>query len=73
MEEISLKGFDIKEREPFPAGDNPFLHDAFNMGIDLGSNLMAMMKNHASEKCNYVILVNKITGKRIVIYPNYEA
>ena len=58
--------FQVYEIESITPG-NPFLSDLFNMGTQIGTNLIAMMKNHQSEKCEYLILVNMITGKRIKI------
>jgi hypothetical protein len=46
---------------------NPFLSDFSNMGIQLGTNIMAMMMNHPSEKMNWVVLVDMETGKRVRI------
>jgi hypothetical protein len=43
---------------------NPFLHDLYNMGHLIGKDLWLMYKNHPTEKCPYIIIVNSATGER---------
>lgn len=50
--------------ESFPANSNPYHHDIYNMGQDLGENLHMMFGNHATEKCKYIILIDTKTGER---------
>lgn len=57
--------FEIENLDSFPPNVNPFLYDSFNMGVRLGSNLMAMMSNHVDAECTSVILINRTTGVRI--------
>lgn len=49
---------------PFPPNCNPFHHDLFNMGTQMGSNLMIMHSNHKDQRVDSLILVNPITGER---------
>jgi hypothetical protein len=49
---------------PFPANSNPFHHDMSNMGTRMGKDLMLMHRNHDTEECKYLILVNTATGER---------
>jgi len=68
MSEIQrVNGFKIVPMDDFPPDVNPFLHDSYNMGTEIGSNLTVMMSNHVPEKCCYIILVHKPTGKRIEV------
>ena len=57
----------LKELEPQPPGENPFLHDLFNMGQLIGKDLYLMFRNHASDNCEYLILVDIKTGERTLI------
>lgn len=54
----------IESLENYGPG-NPFLFDAYNMGIEIGNNVTIMMGNHKNEECKYVIIVNTDTGERI--------
>ena len=58
---------DVKTMEPFPPNSNPFQHDYFNMGQQIGENLVMMFRNHPHEKMKYLILVDTKTGKRVAI------
>lgn len=51
----------------FPINENPFNYDLYNMGTPVGNNLMVMYDKHPSEKVDYVIIVNILTGERIKI------
>ena len=55
-----------KPIEPIEPG-NPFLHDAYHMGVQIGSNVVIMMDNHKVQPCKYFIVVNTDTGERIKI------
>jgi hypothetical protein len=57
----------IEELESIPAESNPFHHDLYNMGTQMGKDLMIMHGNHSSEDCEYLILVNTKTGRRFRI------
>lgn len=56
-----------KRLPPITAGDNPFLHDAYNMGHHLGTNVVLMYANHPSEECKYFVVVEMNTGERTLI------
>lgn len=58
---------DVKTMESFPPNSNPFHHDYFNMGQQIGENLVMMFRNHPDEKMKYMILVDTKTGKRLSI------
>lgn len=64
---VNVAGMDVSEMEPFPKNSNPFNFDSYNMGVKLGSNVMAMFESHENEKADYVILVNISTGRRLKI------
>lgn len=44
---------------------NPFHHDAFRMGTQLGSNITAMFGNHKHEEMESLVLVDTETGDRV--------
>jgi len=56
----------VKEMEKINSG-NPFLGDAFHMGVQIGTNCHVMMPNFESEFCKYLIVVDTTTGERIKI------
>lgn len=55
----------IYYKEPFPANCNVFHHDMYHMGTQIAENLVVMHSNSHSEKADYVIIVNPITGRRL--------
>lgn len=55
------------EMDPIEPGTNPYLSDAFNMGMTLGTNVVVMFGNHQNEECKYLIVVNTETGERLRI------
>lgn len=68
----------IQYLEKVEPGQNIFLADAFNMGMDVGvvdvdspnvagNRVMVMHSNHPSEQCKYLHIVNERTGERILI------
>ena len=65
---ITIGGMAIEEMSAFPEGKNPFEHDRFHMGTNLGDNVLIMHPNHPDKEAEYLIVVNKRTGKRIRIY-----
>lgn len=64
---VSLKVQDttIKILESFPENSNPFQHDMGNMGVQLGSNLTAMLANFENSPCKFVIICRHDNGQRI--------
>lgn len=56
-----------RERAWMPPRDNPFLHDAFNMGVKLGENVTIMMGNHENDVCTYLYIVDTFSGSRIKV------
>ena len=54
-------------KESFPPNSNPFNHDAYHMGITLGTNVTIMYEKHTNEKHDYVIVINTETGKRLKV------
>jgi hypothetical protein len=49
--------------DSFPANSNPFHHDHYRMGQDIeGTPFIAM-----HERSDYVIIINKNTGERVLI------
>lgn len=54
----------IEKMTSFPENSNPYNHDLYHMGRDIGTDLMMMFANHSSEKMEYFILVNTKTGER---------
>lgn len=49
---------------------NPFNQDHYHMGTYLGTNVAAMYANFEDQECHYLIILNRITGERIKIFPN---
>ena len=54
-----------EKMESIPPNSNPFLHDLYNMGMDIGRNVTVMFEAHNGEKADYIIVINKETGERI--------
>lgn len=54
----------VEKMEDIPTWENPFSCDCYNMGTTIGTNLLVMHGNHPSERCGYLILVNRETGER---------
>lgn len=55
--------------ENFPADANPYHWDSENMGQEVGKDLHMMYGNHSHKECNYLIFIQKSTGKRFKIEP----
>lgn len=51
----------------FPPNSNPFHHDAYHMGTTLGTNCTILFANHSDKECEYIIVVNTVTGERLKI------
>lgn len=56
----------VETLKAIPAGANPFHHDSHHMGISFGleERMVAMF----DDKLNYVILIDRKTGKRLKIH-----
>jgi hypothetical protein len=63
MEPMTTEGEDKNE----VGAINPFRQDFYHMGTRLGSNLVALFRNFDKDNCEYLILVNTITGERIEV------
>jgi hypothetical protein len=59
--------FNVEPLPPFPAGENPYHHDFFNMGTPVGNNLTIMFAATNKEFAKYIIIVNNVTGERIKV------
>lgn len=55
------------ERDWMPPGSSPYLHDAFNMGVQIGSNVTIMMGNFDTKECPYLYVIDTRNGHRIKI------
>lgn len=55
----------INKMENILPGSNPFLHDTYNMGTKLGTNLTVMFQNFEDQEAPYLIVVNTETGERV--------
>lgn len=60
-------GQPVVKLESIPPGSNPYLSDMFNMGTPMGKDILVMHKNHQNEDMEWMILVQRSTGKRLVI------
>lgn len=67
---VKIGDFELMKLESFPAGENPFLHDIFNMGTSIAKNVMIMHRTHDTEKADYFIIVNTETGERLKVVIN---
>ena len=52
---------------------NPFLHDLYHMGTDIGKNCVVMYSKYSHEEQPYIIIINPTTGERIRIIFNDDA
>lgn len=57
----------ITELDSFPPNSNPFKHDHYRMGHYIGKNVIIMMEKFDNEHQNYIIVIDKVTGKRVRI------
>lgn len=57
----------VLEIHSIPAKSNPFNHDLFNMGTEIGKNVTVMYENFPDQFCKSLIVVDKTTGKRVQI------
>lgn len=62
--------FNVESLQPFPAGENPYQHDLYNMGINIGNNLTVMYAATREEFAKYIIILNNVTGERIKVTIN---
>lgn len=58
---------EVQQMESFPPGENPYWHDAYRMGMRLGTNVEVMFEKFEHEVQPYLVIVNKVTGERIRI------
>ena len=56
--------FQLEKLPSFPPG-NPFHHDLYHMGTEIGRNLLVLHAKFPGEQHDYVILVNPETGERL--------
>ena len=61
----------VKTLGSFPPDSNPFSHDLYHMGVEIGKNVIVMYANHPGEQCDYLIVVNRETGERMQV--NFSA
>lgn len=57
----------ITRLNSFPAGSNPFHHDAYHMGTGVNSDIMIMHSNERDGATQYIIVVETKTGRRTKI------
>ena len=55
----------MRKLDPFPPNINPYTRDGYHMGMPAASNVEVMTPAHATERTNYIIVVNKTTGERV--------
>ena len=53
--------------ESIPANGNPFQHDQFNMGTQIGANVHVMFGGFVDDRQSQMIVINTETGERIRI------
>ena len=58
--------------DSFPPNVNPYLEDAYNMGVSIGKNIEIMYPCHESERCKFFYIVNRETGERLKILVDKE-
>ena len=63
----------VEKMPDFPPNSNPFCHDPYHMGTQLGSNVIVMHENHNDKPADYLIIVHIPTGQRIrVLLPEMK-
>lgn len=60
----------IETMKSIPAGDNPFCHDWYHQGVQVGDNVVVMFASNRDEKCRYLIIVDTDTGRRVKVTIN---
>lgn len=60
-------GFEVEPLQPFPPNENPYHHDYYNMGTQVGNNLTIMFAATNKEFAKFIIIVNNVTGERIKV------
>lgn len=66
LEDFGLpQSIQVSPMQSFPPNSNPFWHDAFNMGHYLGKNAIAMFGNFEKDRCDYLNIINIVTGERL--------
>lgn len=73
---LSTDPFTTVTWKDFTPGSNVMQDDMFHMGQGLGRSangndrIVLLTANHPSEKCNYFIVANEQTGKRMKVFIN---
>lgn len=62
-----------KKLDGFPPGSNPFCHDQYHMGMEVGKNVIVMYSCYENDRCDYLIIYNKETGERLQVNITEEA
>ena len=67
-----VEGMKFEKIEPMTPNEdktpfNPFQQDLFHMGTKLGKNITILHRNFPKDNCEYLILVNTITGEQIKV------
>jgi hypothetical protein len=57
----------IEELKDFPPNVNPFHYEHYLMGHYIGKNVIIMMSKFENENHDFIIVIDKTTGKRIRI------
>ena len=60
-------GMDVRPIAPFPPNSNPFCHDYFNMGHEVGTNVTVMFARFPKDRHDFLIVVDTETGQRVRI------
>jgi len=64
---VNVNGFEVETMMSFPENSNPFRYDSYHMGVEIGNNVTAMFASNQDGSIDYVILVNKVSGRRIKV------
>jgi len=67
MEPMDVSGDSYISEKNEAGAINPFRQDSCHMGTQIGTNLTMMFMNFEKDNCDYIILINTITGERIEI------
>lgn len=67
MESMDVGNHDWHSEHNEKGAINPFRQDSYHMGTQLGTNAVAMFANFDKDNCEYLILVNTITGERLKV------
>lgn len=64
---VEVNGLVILPMSDIPAKENPFIHDSFRMGTQMGSNITIMYENFPGDEMQNLVIVNTVTGKRTMV------